>query len=244
MIIQEVKMKKGLVVVIILSLALMASSCIPDEGSMINLSASDHTDIMGGVTKNLNSIEITSLMDITILTTPTVEELLNAALEAPAVSNSTKTSIQHVLDLLPELEGWLAEIPDETWQAIDDIMYDTEAFGGNITLTINYLQGGLNSNAWDDYEYLPEALEFGIDLLEAGEDTIYNPTWYPYAAEPLLSFNTSQMMKEDLEGGIAGAIGAALADIAPAQYVISIGGVVGAVDSSIADIIGQLTDWW
>jgi len=229
-------MKKGLVVIIILSLALMASSCIPTEESIIDLSASDHADIMEDVIGNSG--------DMIPLTTPTVEELLNAALEAPAVSNSTKTSIQYVLDLLPELEGWLAEIPDETWQAIDDIMYDIEAFGGNITLTINYLQGGLNSNAWDDYEYLPEALEFGIDLLEAGEDTIYNPGWSPYAAAPLLSFNTSQLMKEDLEGGIAGAVGAALADIAPAQYVISIGGVVGAVDSSIADLISQLSEWW
>jgi len=236
MIIQEVKMKKGLVVIIILSLALMASSCIPAEESIIDLSASDHADIMEDVIGNSG--------DMIPLTTPTVEQLLNAALEVPAVSNSTKTSIQYVLDLLPELEGWLAEIPDETWQAIDDIMYDIEAFGGNITLTIDYLQGGLNSNAWDDYEYLPEALEFGIDLLEAGEDTIYNPTWYPYTQPPLVGFNTSQLWKEDLEGGIAGAVGAALADIAPARYVISIGGVVGAIDSSIADLISQLSEWW
>jgi hypothetical protein len=236
MIIQEVKMKKGLVVIIILSLALMASSCIPDEGSMINLSASDHTDIMEDVIGNSG--------DMIPLTTPTVEQLLNAALEVEDIGNHTKDIINIILDLLPELEGWLAEIPDETLQAIDDIMYDIEAFGGNITLTINYLQGGLNSNAWDDYEYLPEALEFGIDLLEAGEDTIYNPTWYPYEAEPLLSFNTSQLMKEDLEGGIAGAVGAALADIAPAQYAVKIGGVVGAIDSSIADLISQLTAWW
>ena len=229
-------MKKGLVVIIILSLAIMASSCVPSEDSIINMDADDHTGIMEGVIDNAD--------EMIPLTTPTVEELLNAALEAPAVSNSTKTNIQHVLDLLPELDGWLAEIPDETWQAIDDIMYDIEAFGGNITLTINYLQGGLNSNAWDDYEYLPEALEFGIDLLEAGEDTIYNPGWSPYAEEPLVGFNVSQLMKEDLEGGIAGAVGAALADIAPAQYVIGIGGWIGAVDSSIADLISQFTDWW
>lgn len=234
-------MKKGLVVIILISLALMASSCGP--GDIIVLGAGDHADVVGDVMSNLDKIEITSLMGITILTTPTVEELLNAALEVGAISNDTKSSINITLDLLPEVEGWLAEIPDETWQAIDEIMSHVEELE-TVTNTTDFLQEAIDSGQYDGYEWLPEALEFGIDLLEAGEDTIYNPTWYPYTAEPLLSFNASRLLKEDLEGGIAGGVGAALAGIAPDQYVIGIGGVVGAVDSSIADLISQFAGWW
>lgn len=227
-------MKKGLVVIMALSLALGASSCVPSN--IIVLDASDHADIMGGVIGNSDEI-------ITILTTPTVEELLNAAREAPAISNSTKTSIKYVLDLLPELEEWLAEIPAETWQAIDEIMGNVTELE-TIAATIDVLQEAIDSGQYDGYEWLPEALEFGIDLLEAGEDTIYSPGWPPYAEDPLVGFNVSRLWKEDLEGGIAGAVGGALAGIAPYDYGLKIGGVVGAVDSSIADLIGQLTDWW
>jgi hypothetical protein len=227
-------MKKGLAVIIILSLALMASSCVPSN--IIVLDASDHADIMAGVIGNSDEI-------ITILTTPTVEQLLNAALEVEAISNSTKSSINIILDLLPELDGWLAEIPDETWQAIDEIM-------GNVTelqtipATTDFLQDAINSGQYDGYEWLPEALEFGIDMLEAGKDTIYSPGWPPYAEEPLVGFNVSQLWKEDLEGGIAGAVGCALAGIAPYDYGVKIGGVVGAVDSSIANLIDQLAALW
>lgn len=234
-------MKKGLVVIILLSLALMASSCVPSD--VIILGAGDHADVVGDVIENLDVIPVLSLTGITILTTPTVEELLNAALEVEAISDDTKSSINITLDLLPEVEGWLAEIPDETWQAIDEIMSHVEELE-TVTNTTDFLQEAIDSGQYDGYEWLPEALEFGIDLLEAGEDTIYNPGWTPYTAEHLLSFNASRLLKEDLEGGIAGAVGAALAGIAPDRYVIGIGGVVGAVDSSIADLISQLAGWW
>jgi hypothetical protein len=234
-------MKKGLVVIILISSALITSSCGPSD--VILLDAGDHADVVGDVIENLDVIPVLSLTGITTLTTPTVEELLSAALEVEAIGDDTKGSINITLDLLPEVEGWLAEIPDETWQAINEIM-------GNVTEletvpdTIDLLQEAIDSGQYDGYEWLSEALELGIDLLEAGEDTIYNPGWTPYTAEHLLSFNASQLLKEDLEGGIAGAVGAALAGAAPAQYVISIGGVVGAVDSSIADLISQLAGWW
>ena len=228
-------MKKGLVVIIILSLALMASSCIPSEESIINMNADDHTDIMEGVIDNAD--------EMIPLTTPTVEELLNAELEVEAISSSTKISINIILDLLPELNGWLSEIPDETWQAIDQIMSSVEELE-TVSATRDFLQDAVDSGNYSGHEWLPEALQFGIDLLDAGENTIYNSGWAPYTEEPLVGFNVSQLWREDLEGGIAGAVGAALADIAPAQYVISIGGVVSAVDSSIADLISQLTGWW
>jgi uncharacterized membrane protein len=54
----------------------------------------------------------------------------------------------------------------------------------------------------------------------------------------------SQLWKEALQGGVEGAVGCALAGIAPYDYGVKIGGVVGAVDSSIADFIDQLADWW
>lgn len=227
-------MRRGLVVIIILSLALMASSCIPSN--IVVLDANDHAAIMEDVAGNLPDI-------ITILTTPTVEELLNAAREAPAISNSTKTSIKYVLDLLPELEGWLAEIPDGTSQAIDEIMSNVTELA-TIPDTIDFLQEAIDSGQYDGYQWLPKALAFGKLLLEAGENTIYNPGWPPYAEEPLVGFNVSQLWKEDLEGCIAGAVGCALAGIAPDDYGVKIGGVVGGVDSSIADLIGQLADWW
>lgn len=237
-------MKKGLVVIIILSLALMASSCLPSNGGVIPLGAEEGNNTGRAGTRYGPSIPGLSL-EVTILTTPTVEQLLNGLLEVEAVGNSTKTSIQYVLDLLPTLEDWLAEVPDETWQAIDEIM-------GNVTeletipATTGFLQEAIDSGTYDDYEYLPEALGFGIELLEDGKDDLYDPGWSVYAGEPFYSygFNVSQMTREALEGGIAGAVGAALADFAPARYVIGIGGCLGAVNSLIADMISQLSDYW
>jgi len=236
-------MKKGLAVIMILALALMASSCLPSDGTVIVLSGPDTNEVGGAVAQHAGSITLS--VKTTILATPTVEQLLDALLDVEAVSNSTKDKINIILDLLPELEDWLAEIPDETWQAIDVIM-------GNVTelqtvdATTDLLQDEIDSGKYDDYEYLPEALEFGIELLEDGKDDLYDPYWSVYAGEPFdsFSYNVSQMMKAALEGGIAGAVGAALADFAPAQYVIGIGGCLGAVNSLIADMISQLNGYW
>jgi len=236
-------MRKGLVVIILLSLALMASSCGTSNGPIIVLSGGDANDTGQSAVQNAGSISLS--IKTTILTTPTVEELLNALLEVEAIGNSTKDKINIILDLLPELEDWLAEIPHETSQAIDEIM-------GNVTelhtvdATTDALQDAIDSGKYDDYEWLPEALEFGIELLDDGKDDLYNPGWYPYAGEPFLSFsfNVSQMMKEALEGGIAGAVGAALTGDFPAQYATGIGGCVGTVNSLIADMISQLPGYW
>jgi hypothetical protein len=227
-------MRKGLVVMMTLSLALVAFSCTP--GGIIVLDAGDHADIVEGVIGNSGEI-------ITILATPTVEQLLSAARQVPAISSSTNTSIKYVLDLLPELEGWLADIPGETLQAIDEIIYNVTQLE-TVPAATDFLQDAIDSHQYDDYEWLPEALEFGIDLLEAGENTIYSPGWAPYAEEPLVGFNVSQLWRKDLEGGIAGAVGCALAGDAPEQYAVRIGGVVGGVDSSMANLISQLTEWW
>jgi hypothetical protein len=227
-------MKKALVAVIILSLTLMACSCEP--GGIIVLDASDHAGIMGDVMGNSEEI-------IAVLATPTVEELLTAARQVPGISSSTNTSIGYVLDLLPALDEWTAEIPGETLQAIDEVMYNVTQLE-TIPAATDLLQDAIDSGQYDDYEWLPEALEFGIDLLEAGKNTIYSPAWPPYAEEPLVGFNVSQVWKEDLEGGITGAVGCAIAGAAPEQYAVGIGGVVGGVDSSIANLIGQLSDQW
>ena len=236
-------MKKGLAVMILISLALVASSCGTGNGTVIVLSGGDANDTGKSAVQNTGSITLS--LETAILATPTVEELLDALLDVDAISSSTKDNINIILDLLPKLEDWLAEIPDETWQAIDVIM-------GNVTelhtvdATTDALQDAIDSGEYDDYEYLPEALEFGIELLEDGKDDLYNPGWSPYAGDPFVgySFNVSQMMRAALEGGIAGAVGAALADFAPAQYVIGIGGCLGAVNSLIADMISQLSGYW
>ena len=235
-------MKKGLVVIVILSLALMAFACSSSNGTHIPMlnegSANEAGEAAAGYASEANQGSM-------ILATPTVEELLNTLLEEEDVTDSTKTSIEYILDLLPELEGWLSEIPDETWQAIDEIMGNVGELQ-TVTDTINFLQDAVDSGNYSGHEYLPEALEFGIDLLEDGEDTIYNPEWDTYADEPFLSFsfNASQMMKEALGGGLSGAVGAALTEAAFAQYAIGIGGCVGAVDSLIADMISQLPGCW
>jgi hypothetical protein len=228
-------MKRGLAVIMILSFALIASSCQP--GGMIVLGASDHTDVMGGVVGNAGDI-------VNVLTIPTVQQVLSAALELPAISNSTKRVINITLDFLPELGGWLARIPGETLLAIDEIMSNVTKLE-TVTATTSFLQEVVNSGEYDGYEWLHKALEFGIDLLEAGANTIYNPGWYPYTQPPLnSSFNVSQLWREDLQGGIEGAVGCALAGIAPGDYGVGIGGVVGAVNSSIAEFISQLADQW
>lgn len=236
-------MRKGLAVIILLSLTLMASSCVPGNGTIIVLGGPDANNTGRAALQNPGAITLS--VKTTILATPTVEELLNALLDVEAIGNSTKDKINIILDLLPELEDWLAEIPEETWQAIDVIM-------GNVTeshtvdATTDVLQDAIDSGEYDDYDWLPEALEFGIDLLEDGKDDLYDPGWDPYLGQPYVSssFNVSQMMKAALEGGIAGAVGAALADFAPAQYVIGIGGCLGAVNSLIADMISQLSGYW
>ena len=97
---------------------------------------------------------------------------------------------------------------------------------------------------WEVYVDEADQLALYSKLLEAGEDTIYDAGWGPYGDDPLVSFNASQLMKADLEGGITGAIGCALVGDFPTQYAIDIGGVVAGVDSSIADIISQLSSYW
>lgn len=236
-------MKKGLAIIILISLALAASSCVPSNGTVIVLSGGDANDTGKSAVQNTGSITLS--LKTAILATPTVEELLDALLDVDAISSSTKDKITIILDLLPQLEDWLAEIPDETWQAIDVIMGNVTEFDTAVA-TADALQDAIDSGEYDDYEYLPEALEFGIELLEDGKNDLYNPGWPPYAGDPFAShsFNVSQMMRAALEGGIAGAVGAALADFAPAQYVIGIGGCLGAVNSLIADMISQLSGYW
>lgn len=232
-------MKRGLVVIAILSVALMAFSC-STEGAFIP-TAYGASGTTGETLQNIDEAKAAGPF-MTIMATPTVGELLNAVLELD-VSNSTKTTISYVLDLLPELDGWLAEIPGETLLAIDEFMGNVTELE-TVSNATDFLQEAIDSGQYDGYEWLPEALDFGISLLAAGEDTVYDPEWFPYAEDPLVGFNVSQLWKEALRGGIAGAVGATLAGIAPDTYALRIGGVVGAVNSSIADIISQLSGWW
>jgi hypothetical protein len=234
-------MKRGLIVMMVLGLVLTAFSCTSGQGSIV-MNAGDNTRTMGAVIQNAGSIHISSAI-VTIMTTPTVEELLTAALDVPAISESTKDRINIILDLLPSLDGWRAKVPAETLQAIDAIMSDVEE-AGNVTATIGVLQDAVDSGDYDGYEWLPEALDFGIDLLDDGEATIFNPGWSPYEQTPFVGFNVSQLWRASLEGCLTGAVGCALGDDVPDQYAVRIGGVIGAVDSSTADLISQLSDWW
>jgi hypothetical protein len=234
-------MKNWLIAAILLSLALTTFSCTSSQGIIV-MNASDNTRTTGAVIQNAGSIDVSSVV-MTIMTTPTVEELLTAALDVPAISDSTKDRISIILDLLPSLDGWRDDVPNGTLQAIDTVMsYVEEA--GNVTAAIGVLQDAADSGEYDSYEWFPEALDFGIDLLDDGEDTIYNPAWYPYEEVAFVGFNVSQLWKAGLEGALTGAVGCALGNDVPDQYAVAIGGVVGAVDSSIANLISQLSDWW
>jgi len=232
-------MKGGFLVITILSLALIAFSCTNNPGYIV-LGSPDAANSVGAAIQHVNEAKE---VGITIMATPTVAQLLNAVLQVPAVSNSTKSTISTILDLLPELDDWLAEIPGETLQAVDRIMSDVSELE-TVSAARDYLEDAVASGDYDAQEWLPEALEFGIDLLDAGEDTIYNAGWAPYSNPPLVGFNVTELWRKGLQGAIEGAVGATLADIAPATYAVKIGGVVGAVDSSIADLISQLSGWW
>jgi len=225
----------------------MASSCVPSNlPPYIDYGVDEFNEIGGNLISNVGGGNIPPFsIKTTILATPTVEELLNALLEVEAVDSDVKEIIENILDLLPTLEDWLTEVPDETWQAIDEIMGNVTALH-TVPDTTDALQILIDSHEYDDYDYLPEALEFGVELLEAGAADLFSPTWSPYAGEPFVSssFNVSQMMRAALEGGIAGAVGAALADFAPAQYVIDIGGCLGSVNSLVSNVITQLAGYW
>lgn len=234
-------MKRVLAVITILCLAVGASSCGGAQVVPV-MGATWASGTVGGIVANPNEVKA-SLPSLTIMTTPTVEELLNAALEVEQIDNTTKSRISIILDFLPELDGWLAEIPGETLLAIDEIMGNVTELE-TVSNATDFLQEAIASGDYDAYEWLPEALGFGIDLLKDGNLTIYNPAWPPYELSPFEGFNVSQMWKEGLQGGIEGAVGCALAGIASSDWGVKIGGVVGTVDSSIADIISQLSGWW
>ena len=240
-------MKKGLAVMILISLTLVASSCgMSNLPPYIDWDAGVSTGVGGDLNSHIagGSIPLFSLRT-TILTAPTVEELLEALREVEEIDSDTEETIDAILDLLPVLGDWLAEIPAETLQAIDVIMGNVTEFDTAVA-TAAFLQDEIDSGEYDDYEYLPEALGFGIELLEAGAADLFSPTWSPYLSHPFSTygFNVTQMMRAALEGGIAGAAGAALADFAPAQYVINIGGCLGSVNSLVADVISQLSGYW
>jgi hypothetical protein len=234
-------MKRWLTVTTLLSVALIALSCSSNPG-LVLLNANDNTNTNGAVIQNAGSIELSSVV-MTIMTTPTVEELLSATQDLPSVSNSTKVRIAAIVNLLPQLDGWRGSVPSETSQAIDEIMNGVSGFA-NVTATAGFLQDAIDSGDYDSDEWLEDALDFGIDLLNDGEDTIYNPGWAPYEQTLFASFNVSQFRRAGLEGCLMGAVGCALGDDVPDEYAVRIGGVVGAVDSSIADLISQLSDWW
>ena len=240
-------MKKGLAVIILVSLALVASSCgMSNLPPYIDWDAEVSSGVGGKLNSSIGGGSIPSFnFRTTILTTPTVEELLDALREVEEVDSDTKETIDAVLDVLPVLGDWLAEIPDETWQAIDVIMGNTTEFD-TVVATTAFLQDEIDSGEYDDYEYLPEALGFGIELLEAGAADLFSPTWSPYLGHPFhtYGFNVTQMMRAALEGGITGAVGAALAGYAPAQYVINVGGCLGSLNSLVADVISQLAGYW
>ena len=50
---------------------------------------------------------------------------------------------------------------------------------------IQTLQNMIDSHEYDEYRGFPQALKFGIQLLQDGRSTIYNPDWPPYEELPI-----------------------------------------------------------
>jgi hypothetical protein len=187
----------------------------------------DHTIIMEAIIGNVREIaarlpqnQVSSGM-----------EVLQAALTVPAIDRYTKSRIHLVVDELARLEQTRDQIPDETQQAMSDLLERLDAYP-TITDKTEALQHMIDSGQYDAYEGLPQGMATGIKILRDGEKTIYSPRCL---------LNLKRLLQHDVEGAIAGAIGGLIVAGPPGA---GLGAVAGAAGASGSDLVGQLTGWW
>ena len=192
-----------------------------------DLGPHDHTIIMEAIMRNVREIaarlpqnQVSSGM-----------EVLQAALTVPALDGYTKSRIRLVLDVLARLEQAQGRIPNETLQAMSEVLDRVDAYP-TITEKAEVLQHMIDSGQYDAYPGLAQGMTTGIKILRDGEKTIYAPRCL---------FNLKRLAHQDLAGTIGGAIGGAIiGGLAGA----GLGALAGAAGASGSDIVGQLTGWW
>lgn len=192
-----------------------------------DLGAHDHTVIMEAILGNVGEIaarlpqsQASSEMDV-----------LKAALAVPAIDRYTKSRIRLVLSWLARLQRVRDQIPDETRQAISDVLERLEACP-TIADKTEALQQMIDSGQYGAYEGLPQGMAAGVAILRDGEKTVYAPRCL---------INFKRLVEHDVEGAIAGAIGGLIVAGPPGA---GLGAVAGAAGASGSDLVGQLTGWW
>ena len=192
-----------------------------------DLGPHDHTIIMEAILENV--WEIAARLPQNQVSSGI--EVLQATLAVPAIDRYTKSRIHLVLDELVRLEQVQDQIPDETREAVSDVMDRLEAHP-SIADKIEALQQMIESGQYDEYEGMSQGMATGIAILRDGEKTIYRPRCL---------LNLKRLAQHDVQGAIAGAIGGLIVAGPPGAAV---GAAVGAAGSSGSDLVGQLTGWW
>jgi hypothetical protein len=187
----------------------------------------DHTIIIEAIIHNAS--EIAALLPQNQVSSGI--EVLEAAYRVPNIDAYTKSRIRLVLDILPRVERAQEQAPEETRQALSDILDRLDAYG-TVTGKIEALQSMVDSGQYEAHEGIPQGLVAGIKILRDGERTIYAPRSL---------FNLKRMIHQDLAGAIGGAIGGAIVGGLPGAGV---GALAGSAGASGADAVGQLTGWW
>ncbi len=192
-----------------------------------DLNPHDHTIIMEAIMGNVREIaarlpqnQVSSGM-----------EVLQATLMVPAIDRYTKSRIHLVLDELARLEQARDQIPNETLQAMSEVLDRVDAYP-TITEKAEVLQHMIDSGQYDAHAGLSQGMATGIEILRDGEKTIYAPRCL---------INLTRLAQQDLAGTIGGAIGGGIIGGLPGA---GLGALAGAAGASGSDIVGQLTGWW
>ena len=187
----------------------------------------DHTVIMEAILENVQAISARLPQNQEASGTA----ILQAALTVPAINSHTKARIRLALSWLDRLEQAQDRVPDETLEAISDVMNQLEAYS-SLPEKMEALQLMIDSGQYDLYEGLPQGMAASIEILRDGEKTIYAPRCL---------LNLKRLIEHDAEGAIAGAIGGLIVAGPPGA---GLGAVAGAAGASGSDLVGQLTGWW
>lgn len=187
----------------------------------------DHTIIMQAILTNVQTI---------VARLPQNQqssglEVLRAALTVPGIGSYTKSRIRLVVNELARLERAQCEIPDETLQAMGEVLDRIDACP-TVADKAEALQGMIESGRYDGYAGLSQGMATGTAILLDGEKTIYRPR---------VLLNLKRLVQQDVAGAIAGAITGGIVAGPPGAGV---GALAGAAGASGSDLVGQLTGWW
>jgi len=144
----------------------------------VDLTIHDHTIVMEAII--INYSEIKELVP----ESPTAADVLEAALKVPTIDEYVESRIEIVLEFLPEYEKKEAQLPSDIKAVVDEIENRLKECD-SISTMIQTLQNMIDFHEYDEYRGFPQALKFGIQLLQDGRNTIYNSDWSPYEELPI-----------------------------------------------------------